>query len=123
MRKLAPALIAALAVALLPAAAAEAKKDRCRVARGGTALERTRTVLVYQRDDSVIACLRPDGRRYELGQDDGIYNTLSVDKVGRSTVTWTESYTPECKADCPPDVTGSTTSHRIDLRTGEVTDA
>src|SRR4051812_8545588 len=122
MRKLAPALIAALAVALLPAAAAEAKKDRCRVARGGAVVERTRTVLVYQRGDSIIACLRPNGRRYELGIDDGIYNTLSVDKVGRRTVTWTESYTPECKADCPPNVTGSTTTHRIDLRTGEVTD-
>ena len=43
--------------------------------------------------------------------------------MGRSTVTWTESYTPECKADCPPNVTGSTAKDTIDLRTGKVTDA
>jgi hypothetical protein len=36
-------------------------------------------------------------------------------------VTWTESYSPECKADCPPNVTGTTTTHTIDLRTGETT--
>ena len=90
--------------------------------QGGVARKHTRTVLVYQRDDTVIACLRPNGRHYELGVDDGLYNTLSVDEVGRTTVTWTESYTPECKADCPPNVTGSTTTHTIDLRTGKITD-
>jgi hypothetical protein len=123
MRKL--TALALIAVPLLVVAgSADAKNpDRCRVSKGGTSLERTRTVLVYQRDDSVIACLRPDGRRYYLGQDDGIYNTLSIDKVGRSTVTWSESYTPECKADCPPNVTGSTSTHTINLRTGKVTDA
>ena len=122
MRKLIALALTAVPLLLVTGAADAKNPDRCRVAKDGTALERTRTVLVYQRDDSVIACLRPDGRRYTLGQDDGIYNTLSVDKVGRTTVTWTESYTPECKADCPPNVTGSTTTHRIDLRTGKVTD-
>jgi hypothetical protein len=45
-----------------------------------------------------------------------------VDAVRGTTVTWTESYTPECKADCPPGVNGSTTTQTIDLRTGKVTE-
>jgi hypothetical protein len=28
---------------------------------------------------------------------------------------------PECKADCPPDVHGSTATHTINLRTGAMT--
>ena len=122
MRKLA-ALTLTVVPLLLLAGPAQASKDRCRVAKGGVALKRTQTVLVAQNEDRVVACLRPNGKRYHLGDDDGLYNTISIDAVGRSTVTWTESYTPECKADCPPNVTGSTTKHTIDLRTGTITDA
>jgi hypothetical protein len=81
----------------------------------------TRRVLVYQREDQVNACLRPSGRRYNLGTDDGLYNTVTIDGIRGVTVTWTESYTPECKADCPPDVHGSTATHTINLRTGAMT--
>jgi hypothetical protein len=101
--------------------AADAKKPNCRVPRGGVALKHTSRVLVYNHDDRVIACLRPNGKRYYLADDDGIYNTVSIDSIKGATVTWTESYSPECKADCPPNVTGSTTTHTIDLRTGETT--
>jgi len=115
-------LLVPLLLASLPAEGA-ARKDRCRVVADGFALARTRTVLVAQRADTVYACRRPDGRRYVLGEDDGLYHTLSIDVVGRRTVTYTESYTPECKADCPPGTTGSTTASRIDLRTGRITPA
>jgi hypothetical protein len=73
--------LAALALTVVPllvhTAPADARKPRCRVAKGGTALERTRRVLVYQREDQVNACVRPNGRRYNLGTDDGLYNTPS----------------------------------------------
>ena len=121
MRKL-TALALAVVPLLLVAGPAQASKDRCRVPRGGSALKHTSTVLVTQNGDRVSACLRPNGKRWFLADDDGLYNTVSIDAVGRSTVTWTESYTPECKADCPPGVTGSTTRHTINLRTGRVTD-
>jgi hypothetical protein len=119
--------LAALALVAVPllvlAGPASARKDRCRVASGGVALERTRTVLVAHHEERVAACLRPNGRRYYLGDDDGLYHTVTIEAVGRSTVTWTASYTPECKADCPPGVTGSTSTHTIDLLSGRVTDA
>jgi len=107
---------------LLVAGPAQARKDRCRVTKGGTALKRTSTVLVAQNGDRVSACLRPNGRHWYLADDDGLYNTVTIDAVGRSTVTWTEHYIPECKADCPPGVNGSTTQHTINLRTGRVSD-
>jgi hypothetical protein len=117
--------LAALAPTVVPllvlTAPADARKPRCRVAKGGTALEHTRRVLVYQREDQVNACLRPSGRRYNLGTDDGLYNTVTIDAIRGVTVTWTASYTPECKADCPPDVHGSTATHTINLRTGAMT--
>jgi len=122
MRKLAVLALTVVPL-LLVAGPAQASKDRCRVAKGGTALKRTSTVLVAQNGDRVSACLRPNGRRWYLADDDGLYNTVTIDAVGRSTVTWTESYVPECKANCPPGVNGSTTQHTIDLRTGTVTDA
>jgi hypothetical protein len=122
VRKL-TALALSVVPLLLVAGPAQASKNRCRVAKGGTALKRTRTVLVAQNGDRVSACLRPNGRRWYLADDVGLYNPVTIDAVGRSTVTWTESYVPECKAACPPGVDGSTTQHTIDLRTGTVTDA
>jgi hypothetical protein len=73
--------LAALSLTVVPllvhTAPADARKPRCRVAKGGIALERTRRVLVYQREDQVNACVRPSGRRSNLGTDDGLYNTPS----------------------------------------------
>jgi hypothetical protein len=122
MRKLAPLLLAVVAVAALPAAGdAKSAPHRCRVAKDGHAVKTTRRVLVYQNGDNVIACLRPDGRRYVLGQDDGLYNGVTVDAIAGTKVTYTTTYVPECKADCPPDVTGGSTTHTIDVRTGQET--
>jgi len=116
--------LAALALTVVPllvlTAPADARKSRCRVASDGAALEHTRRVLVYQREDQVNACLRPSGRRYNLGTDDGLYNAVTIDAIRGVTVTWTESSTPECKADCPPDVHGSTATHTLNLRTGAI---
>ena len=53
------------------------------MAKGGTALKRTSTVLVAQNGDRVSACLRPNGRRWYLADDDGLYNTVTIDAVGR----------------------------------------
>jgi hypothetical protein len=114
--------LAAVALALIPlvllSATADARKPHCRVAHDGTTLRHTARVLVYQHEDTVVACLRPNGRRYALGTDDGVYNLITVRAIQGSSVTWTATFIPECKADCPPDVTGSTTKYTIDLRTG-----
>src|SRR6266498_544128 len=117
--------ITALALTVVPllllTASADAKKPRCRIPKGGVERAHTKRVLVFQRDDEVQACLRPNGRRYQLSSDDGIYNTVTVDAISGTFVTWTETYTPECKADCPPGVTGHTTTFTINLRTGHIT--
>jgi hypothetical protein len=121
MRKL-TALALTVVPLLLVAGPAQASKNRCRVARDGATVKRTRTVLVAQNEDRVSACLRPNGKRWYLGRDDGLYHTVTIDAIGRSSVTWTDDYVPECKADCPSGVTGSLTKHAINLRTGLVTD-
>jgi hypothetical protein len=61
------ALVLTVIPLLVLIAPADARKPRCRVVKGGAALEHTRRVLVYQREDQVNACLRPSGRRYTLG--------------------------------------------------------
>jgi hypothetical protein len=121
MRRLLPLFILLALVALLPAGAAGAKTPKCRAGKGDIVVKRTVRVLVYERDNSVVACVRPDGRHYALGQDDGEYRTITIDAISGTTVTWTASYIPECKADCPPGVTGFTHQHKINLRTGRRT--
>jgi hypothetical protein len=120
MRKLILLALAVVPVLVLSAPAA-AQKPRCRAAAASRIIERTHRVLVYKRDDSVIACQRPNGRRWFLGTDDGLYNLVTIDAVTNRTVTYTVDYTPECKADCPPGVSGGHSTHRIDLRTGKQT--
>jgi hypothetical protein len=122
MRKtgiLALSLVALTALAATTAGAT-VQKPRCRVATGGHEIRHTSRVLVYANGDRVIGCLKPNGKRHYFAEDDGIYRTVTIDAIHGTYVTWTESYSPECKADCPPGVTGSTNTFVINLKTGKI---
>lgn len=103
-------IAAALAVAVAPSAAlaARPRAPRC-PARGAVVVEQTRTAAVYvdPRSGAYRGCLRPHGRARRLATPDEIYSTVGGVTLAGRWVAFAYSHTPECKADCPPDVTGS----------------
>lgn len=97
--------------------AAARQRDRCnRAERRTVAL--TPLLRVYDADGFYSACLRATGQATELFENDGIYSSGVVRAVAGRFVAYEASHTPECKADCPPGVSGSTLTEVVDARTG-----
>jgi hypothetical protein len=117
------AALAALLLAALPAApAAGAAKCTERSARTVAANKDARVYTVSRGDDTLLrGCLRRTGRVRTLERafaTSGLYSSASssfahVRLAGRQVAWYREydaEYVPECKAHCPPGVTGSRTS-------------
>jgi hypothetical protein len=110
------------ALVLVLAATADAhsatrQRDKCnREQRRTVAL--TAQIRVYERFDAYHACVRATGKATMLFESDGIYNSGVVRAVAGRFVAYEASHVPECKADCPPGVTGSDVTEVADARNG-----
>jgi hypothetical protein len=119
MRRLSIALAAA-AVLVAAAPAAEAKRaPRC-PPHGAPVVQKSARAVVFIRESTgaYVACLRPRGVRRRLATPDDIYSSVDAVALAGRFAAYVFSEIPACKADCPPDVTGSGSVEVVDLRTG-----
>ncbi|ADB51422.1 hypothetical protein [Conexibacter woesei] len=116
----AAAVVLAASLAAAPTAlAARPRAPRC-PARGATVVTQTRAAVVFvdARTGAYRGCLRPHGRARRLATPDEIYSTVGAVTLAGRWVAFSFSHTPECKADCPPGVTGSGYVALVNLRDG-----
>jgi hypothetical protein len=125
MTKLAAAFAAVILVAVLPAAApAKSKRAPCNP-RGSKTVAKTSAIRVYttRATGAYVACALRGGQRRTMDEPDGVYSNVGVVAVAGRFVAWTFSHVPECKADCPPGVTGSSNVNVMDVRSGRAQSA
>src|SRR4051794_31353530 len=110
MRRFAPALAAvALAglVAGVPSAGAK-RAPRC-PPKGAPVVQKTARAAVFIRESTgaYLGCLRPRGKTRRLATPDDIYSSVDAVAIAGRFAAYVFSETPACKADCPPEVTGT----------------
>ena len=121
MRRLAPAvagLVLAVLVAGVPAAGAK-RAPRC-PPKGASIVKKTARAVVFVRESTgaYVGCLRPRGKARRLATPDDIYSSVDAVALAGPFAAYVFSATPACKADCPPEVTGTGSVEVVDLRTG-----
>jgi hypothetical protein len=116
-------LCAALLVLVAAAPAAARPRDRCNLP-GYRTVALTAQIRVFQSDDDgfYYGCLRRTGRQTELWEQDDLYISGEVRAVAGRFVAYHVWETPACKADCPPDVHGTSITSVTDVRTGRTRD-
>ncbi|MEZ5121961.1 MAG: hypothetical protein R2736_10365 [Solirubrobacterales bacterium] len=118
MPRILVALSVVLALAAVPAASAK-RAPRC-PPHGAQVVQKTVRAAVFVRASTgaYVGCLRPRGSARRLATPDDIYSSVDAVALAGRFAAYVFSETPACKADCPPDVTGSGRVGVVDLRTG-----
>jgi hypothetical protein len=109
----------ALLTVCAPASGAYRHRDRCNLPDVRT-VALTAQLRVFQDGGFgyYYGCERRTGRRTLLWEQDDLYVAGEVMAVAGPFVAYRFSTTPGCKADCPPDVHGSSLTAVTDVRTG-----
>jgi hypothetical protein len=115
----AAALAACLVFAVSSADASYVHHDKCHATKDRT-VALTKLIRVNVEDYGIYySCIRRTGKRTSLFESDDLYTNGIVLKAAGVFVATEVSYSPECKADCPPDVHGSDIVSVTDARTGK----
>lgn len=105
--------------AALPTGAAARQRDRCHRADERTvALNHQLRVLVDRDSGYYLSCVRRTGHRTLLWEQDDIYVNGGLRAVAGRFVAYSVDSSPGCKADCPPDVRGSSDTWVTDAVSG-----
>lgn len=108
---------AAIAVALLVLGAPGAAWAGNCSKPPGRVVHANRVLTVWLGESgSAHVCLRATGRSRLLFFNDDLYHSGRLRYVAGGFVAYTSAYSPECKADCPPGVTGDFRTVLYDAR-------